>query len=243
MIRRRPLGLPMPRSVVHAGAPRCPSCALAPRWCICGLVAPVTTAIPVLVLIHRQELAKPSSTGSLVARVMPGAGVHAYSRISRHLPPTGLPDDAAPPGHELLVLHPAGAALEPAAAGSPPPCLLLLDGTWRQAAEMLRAVEGLGRCVRLPAHAPRASRFWVRQQRAAGCLATAETLAIALDLLGDAAAAGGLRLHFELHVLATLLSRGKREEAERFLVDSPLLASHPGILDHFAGRGPTPGRP
>ena len=232
----------MPRSVVHAGAPRCQSCALAPRWCICDLVAPVATSIPVLVLIHRLERAKPSSTGRLVARVVPSAAVHTYQRVSRHLPPSGLPVDAVPPGHELLVLHPSGAPLAPAAAGSPPPCLLVLDGTWRQAAEMLRAVEGLGRCVRLPPGGPPESRFWVRQQRAAGCLATAETLAIALGLLGDAAAAGGLRLHFELHVLATLLARGKREEAERFLVDSPLLASHPGILDHFACRGPAPRR-
>lgn len=233
----------MPRSVVHAGAPRCPGCALPPRWCICGLVAPVTTAIAVLVLIHRLERAKPSSTGSLVARVMPSAVVHTYARISRHLPPAALPADAVPPGHELLILHPAGAPLAPPVAGSPPPCLLLLDGTWGQAAEMRRAVEGRGRCVRLPAGAPPASRFWVRQQRAAGCLATAETLAFALDLLGDAAAAGRLRLHFELHVLATLLSRGKRDEAGRFLADSPLLASHPDILDHFAGRGPAPRGP
>lgn len=232
----------MPRSVVLAGAPRCPACALPPRYCTCGLLGPVAAAVPVHLLIHRLERHKPSSTGVLLARAMPAVATHTFVRVSRHLPPTGLPDGIVPEGHELLVLHPGGAPLDAGAPRHRPVALLLLDGTWRQAGEMLRSVEGRGRCVSLPAGTPRESRFWLREQRAPGCLSTAESLAVVLDALGEPSAAGLLRLHFELHVLATLLARGRREMAERFLVDSPLLVRHPGILDHFQARdrGPRP---
>ena len=102
----------MPRSVVLAGAPRCPACALPPRHCTCGLLGPVRTAVGVHLLIHRLERHKPSSTGSLVGRVVPSVVTHTFVRVSRHLPPVGLPPRAVPDDHELLVLHPGGTPLE-----------------------------------------------------------------------------------------------------------------------------------
>lgn len=223
----------MARSVVLAGAPRCPACALPPRYCTCAILEKVATAVTVHVLIHRLERHKPSSTGGLIARAVPSVATHTFVRVSRHLPPVGLPPHLVPADHELLILHPGGTPLPIPPTGCRPFALLLLDGTWRQAGEMLRSVEGRGRCVRLPDGTPTESRFWLREQRAPGCLSTAETLVVALDRLGDPAAARLLRLHFELHVLATLLARGRRDMARRFLGDSPLLATHPGILDHF----------
>jgi len=232
----------VPRSVVHAGGPRCPACLLPPRYCICGLLEPVETPVAIRVLIHAQERHKPSSSGALVGRAVPAAVLHTFSRVARHLPPLGLPPGSIPPDRELLVLHPGGEPLAPRDLAVPS-CLLLLDGTWRQAGEMLRGVEALGRRVRLPDAAPRTSRFWLRRQHAPGFLSTAETLAVALDLVGDPTAARRLELHFELHVLAMLLARGRRESAERYLGESPLRESLPGLLDHFDRRGAVPPAP
>ena len=66
-------------------------------------------------------------------------------------------------------------------------------------------------------------------------LSTAEALMGVFRAVGDVVAERRLRLHFELHVYATLLSRGRREMAERYLGHSPLLSEIPGVLDQLSG--------
>jgi len=224
----------MGRSVVLAGAARCPRCNQPPRWCVCEMIPPVETGLRVHVLIHRAERHKPSSTGTLVARAVSAARCHTYQRASRFFPASGFATDALGPGDELWILHPGGDPPPPASPGAAHrPHVLLLDGTWRQAGEMLRAVEGMGRRVCLPEPAAEPSRYWLRDQPAATHLSTAEALIGVLETTGEITAARRLRLHFELHVYATLRARGRREMAERYLGHSPLLAEAPEALDRL----------
>jgi DTW domain-containing protein YfiP len=226
----------MGRSVVFAGAARCKRCSLPPRWCVCDALPPVETGLHVHVLIHRHEHGKPSSTGRLVARAVRDAACHVYQRATRFHSAAGFPLAAVAAGEDVWILHPSGAPMPaPALTGGAQPHVVLLDGTWRQAREMLRTCQGLGHCVRLPDVASEPSRYWLRDQPALGHLSTAEAAMAVLRASGDAAAAQGLRLHFELHVYATLLSRGRREMAERYLGDSPLLASAPDAIDRLLG--------
>ncbi len=230
----------MGRSVVRAGAARCPQCSLPPRWCICDALAPVHTPLAVHVLIHRHEHHKPSSTGRLIARAVTGSNVHIYQREMGDCAATTFPAEAVAAGRELWILHPDGEPLPAVCHGidaANAPHVLLLDGTWRQAHEMLRSVKGIGSCIRLPddaAHEP--SRYWLRDQAQASQLSTGEALMGVLEACGDTAAARQLRLHFELHVYATLLSRGKREMAERYLGHSPLLTDRPEAIDRLHAR-------
>ena len=231
----------MGRSVVLAGATRCPRCSLPPRWCVCDAVAPVETPLAVHVLIHRGEHRRPSSTGKLVGRAVTGAACHIYQRQNRFFPAAGFPAAAVVPGRELWILHPCGEPLPaPPAVGDAPRCsrtqVLLLDGTWRQAGEMLRTVEGMGRCIRLPDAAAAPSRYWLRDQPAPLQLSTAEALMGVFLGIGEAEAARRLRLHFELHVYATLLARGRREMAERYLGHSPLLTEVAEVIDRLHAR-------
>ena len=231
----------MGRSVVLAGAARCPRCSQPPRLCVCDAFPVVETRIAVHVLIHRHEQRKPSSTGNLIARSVAGATCHVYERVSRHFPASGLPADALDPDRELWVLHPCGDPPPAARSAQDAPNgeriqILLLDGTWRQAGEMLRTVEGRGRCVRLPNAAAAPGRYWLRDQPRPGHLSTAEALMQVLQTVGDPAAAQQLHLHFELHVYATLLARGKREMAERYLGHSPLLTEARDALDRLHAR-------
>ena len=232
----------MGRSVVLAGAARCPRCSLPPRWCTCDMLPPVETRLTVQVLIHRLEQCRPSSTGKLVDRAVAGAACHVYQRGNRYFEATGYPADALEPGRELWVLHPSGDPMpEPAATEAagpqPPPAVLLLDGSWRQAGEMLASMQGRGRCVRLPATATsEPSRYWLRDQAKPEQLCTAEALMGVLKTVGEPEAAQKLRLHFELHVYATLLVRGHRELAERYLGYSPLPTEATGALDRLHAR-------
>ena len=229
----------MGRSVVRAGAARCPRCSLPPRWCVCDLLPAVATRLQVHVLIHRHEHHKPSSTGRLVARAVIGAACHVYQRATRFHPASGFPADAVAPGRVPWVLHPRGEPL-PAADPADPPGqpVILLDGTWRQAGEMLHACEGIGRCVRLPDAGAEPSRYWLRDQPAMDRLSTAEALLGVFAARGEVEAERGLRLHFELHVYAMLLARGRREMAERYLGHSPLLDAAPEAVAILAARGP-----
>jgi DTW domain-containing protein YfiP len=206
---------------------------------VCEALPLVETRLAVHVLIHHHELCKPSSTGKVVTRAVRGAACHTYQRVSRHFPPSGLPADACDPARELWILHPTGEPLPTATADASYGegiQILLLDGTWRQAGDMLRSVEGLGRCVRLPDAAAEPSRFWLRDQPEPSHVSTAEALGHVLQAIGDSDAARQLRLHFELHVYATLLARGKREMAERYLGHSPLLTEARDALDRLHAR-------
>jgi len=231
----------MPRSVVLAGAARCPRCCLQPRWCVCDALAPVVTGIQVHVLIHRQEQHKPSSTGRLIARTVKGAICHLYQRENRFFASASLSSADLLPDRETWILHPHGEPA-PAAVGTGhrlPPQVVLLDGTWRQAAEMQRAVDGLGRCVRLPEPGP--GRYWLRDYDAPAHVSTAEALLGVFGVVGDTEAERCFRLHFELHVYATLLSRGRRDVADRYLASSPLREAIPDFLEQLVRGRPPPG--
>jgi len=232
----------MGRSVVLAGASRCPRCSLPQRWCVCDAIPPVETRLQVHVLIHRGEQHKPSSTGNLVARAVTGATCHVYQRATRFFTASGFKPESLDSSRELWILHPSGDPLPALAASTnktPCPHLLLLDGTWRQAGEMVHTVERMGRCVSLPEPTATPGRYWLRDQPAPTHLSTAEALIGGFQALGDTTAARRLQLHFELHVYATLLSRGRREMAERYLGHSPLLAEIPEFLDRLTARRPS----
>jgi DTW domain-containing protein YfiP len=246
----------MGRSVVLAGAARCPRCSLPPRWCTCDMLPPVETRLAVEVLIHRLEQCRPSSTGNLVGRVVAGAVCHVFQRGNRFFPETGYPAATREHDRELWVLHPSGDPLpEPAPAVAEeggrssfpasekscvpflPPTVLLLDGSWRQAGEMLASMHGRGRCVRLSDTATsEPSRYWLRNQARPDQLCTAEALMGVFTAVGEPEAARRLRLHFELHVYATLRVRGHRELAERYLGHSPLLTEAPDALERLHAR-------
>jgi DTW domain-containing protein YfiP len=108
----------------------------------------------------------------------------------------------------------------------------LLDGTWRQAGDMSRAIESWGRRVSLPMTGE--SRYWLRTQAGEGKFCTAEALIFLLRELGHGVAHDQLRLQFELHVYAGLCARGAKAKAAEYLADSPVRAAFPELLERLA---------
>lgn len=216
----------MARSVVLNQSPRCGRCQLPPRWCICAGFRAVDCPVKVDVLMHHMEAWRPSSTGHLISRVIPTANLHLYRR-ERPLDPAAI----LAPGRTLWILHPLGEPL-PAAEAPADLQVLLLDGTWRQAGEMMRAVEPWGRKVALPMTGE--SRYWLRTQAGAGKFCTIEALLFLLAALGLEKEHAQLRLQFELHVYAGLCARGAKAKAAEYLAGSPVRAAMPALLDEFA---------
>ena len=220
----------MARSVVLKKSVRCPRCHLSPRWCICEGGETIECPVQVDVLMHYMEAFRPSSTGHLIKRVIPASGLHRYRY--------DLPLDRATiakPDRTRWILHPLG---EPMPANETPSKLqvLLLDGTWRQSADMAHAVEPWGRKVSLPMTGE--SRFWLRSQSGEGKFSTVEALLFLLAALGLRREETALRLQFELHVFAGLRARGKKALAEEFLATSPVRDAMPELLDKLAARRP-----
>jgi len=223
----------MARSVVLNGTVRCPHCQQAPRWCICAGLRTLATPLAIDVLMHHEELAKPTSTGHLIRRIIPAS--------RRHLWHSDRPVDPASvrlPGRELWILHPAG---EPPPAGHNPAEIqvLLLDGSWAQAGDMARSINGWGRRIRLPMSGK--SRYWLRsQQEIPGRFSTVEALLFLMNALGLPETHDALQLQFELHVYAGLRNRGRRTEAEAYLADSPIRSAFPEVLESLNHPRPRP---
>jgi DTW domain-containing protein YfiP len=182
------------------------------------------------VLIHHREFNRPTSTGRLINRVIPASRSHLFRRET--------PPDRATivsPERRLWILHPRG---EPLPAGEDPAGLqvLLLDGSWREAARMTQAVGTWGRLVRLPEAGP--GRYHLRTHVHDGKYSTVESLVMLLAALGLDQAAEKLRLQFELHVYAGLRTRGAKVKADEFLAASPLREAFPGLLEQMQQRRP-----
>jgi len=227
----------MARSVVFRGTARCPQCQIAPRWCICAGARTVALPFAVDVLMHHGEAHKPTSTGNLIGRVVP-----ASRRIIYHNQRLPRREDVCleKEGRVTWILHPRGDALDEVmrdkriAASLAPADLqvLLIDGTWTQANDMLRHVDGWGQKVSLPASALSGeSRYWLRSQHQAGHFSTIEALMGLLKILGFTKEYDAVRLQFELHVYACLLARGQKAKAEKFIVNSPLNKELPHLVE------------
>jgi hypothetical protein len=139
----------------------------------------------------------------------------------------------------LWILHPRG---EPFSNVAPTPPdasriqVLLLDGSWNESGQMLREVEHWGRRVSLPLGGP--SRYLLREQQGEGRLSTAEALMGLFVALGSGEAERLLRLHFELHVYATLRARGHKAQAAEYLAASPIRDALPELLARLMERRP-----
>ncbi len=172
-------------------------------------------------------MCRPSSTGHLIGRVLKDARLHRWDE--------GKPEIPLRTDRELWILHPLG---DPVPAGTAPETVqvLLLDGSWRQALDMLRLTGRRGRRVSLPMTGE--SRYWLRTQNGPGRFSTVEALLFLLQALGLEQAHEALRRQFELHVYASLCARGQKARAAAYLVDSPVRAAFPELLARLAEKRP-----
>lgn len=198
---------PIPADIRGFKGQRCPRCWMAAGACVCDLIAPVETRTRVIIVMPWKESARSSNTGRLAHLSLPNSEIRLRGRPGD---PLDLSDLTAA-GRGLL-LYPAGDArqLDPADSGGAPACLVIPDGTWRQARRVVkheRALAGFER-VRLPPGPP--SAYKLRQPRKPGWLCTHEAIGRALDLLEGQAVSEALRPAFEQMVARTLAERGKR---------------------------------
>src|SRR5690242_13092169 len=124
------------RSVVLKTSRRCPQCHLAARWCVCSVERRIKSPVEIDVLMHHREAFRPSSTGHLINRIIPGSRHHVWRRERKM-----GPEQLVIPGRELWILHPQGMPL-PTDVRPDKVQVVLLDGSWRETTAMAHEVRG-----------------------------------------------------------------------------------------------------
>jgi len=189
---------------------RCPRCRLHTDLCACDVLVPLAVATELVVVAHRYEVRKPTSTGRLAVLCLQGARLCLRGRH-------GQPDDPVTcgAGREPILLYPcpgavpldAWQAARPAAA--PPVTLIVPDGTWRQAKRVRRRVPGLSGITAVTLPDALATGHRLRQPDAPHRLATLEAVALAFGILEGPTAERHLRRAFRTVVERTLWSNGR----------------------------------
>lgn len=192
---------------------RCEHCQLAKFACICPWRPELEARCEFVLLMHRDEVFKPTNTGRLVADVLPNQ-THVFC-WSRTEPAQELIELLADYSRHLVIVFPCdanedGATRRELIAELPDDektiTFILLDGTWKQSGRMFhlsRWLEGIS-CVVLPETLVRG--YAVRKSHQEHYLSTAEAAGLCLEMAKEFHVANALQDYFHLfnhHYLAT----------------------------------------
>lgn len=187
-----------------------------PALCLCEHLQPRATRHHLRVVIHDIELHKSTNTGRLLPLLLEKAALCPYGRPELPLDVATL----APPGTRPVVLYPASGAptvSKVAASSTSPLCLIVLDGTWHQAARLRKrfAVAGIP-FAQLPVDDEgSATSYALRQGNFEGSRSTLEAAARAMALIeGDDAVEEHILDPFRMLVDRILWLRGVKQAPE-----------------------------
>jgi DTW domain-containing protein len=218
------------RSRTEAHLPgRCKRCYLKERWCLCPLLPRVRSRAEVLIVRHGREAEKSTNSGRIAALALESCTLIDYTPYAADGPDG---DACLQRLEESIARMPAPALLFPGEGPPLPPApshLIVLDGTWRQARKMLKAIPALAGLPRLALPPPAVTPRRLRRSPYAENQSTLEAIAAALALLEGAHLADPLHaLHAEL-VERVLLGRGllSPEEATLSARTPPEGPAHP----------------
>lgn len=192
---------------------RCKECSLATYACICPWRPTFESRSEFILLMHRDEVLKPTNTGRLIADLLP-AHTHVFC-WNRTQPDPALLALLGDPRRRCLIVFPEEANEAAAKSRELVNALpgdneintfILLDGTWKQSGRMFHLSRWLDNfpCVVLPEADGRG--YAVRKSHQDNYLSTAEAAALCLQLANEQMIAETLRDYFQLfnlHYLAT----------------------------------------
>jgi len=230
---------------------RCSQCLLCEKTCVCPWRAASDageTSIDWVLLLHRDEIFKPTNTGRLVADLFPSQ-THAFC-WDRTRPDEALLSLLKDPKRRCFIIFPSddNAPRQSIAPTLEAPyhsadehtlTLILLDGTWKQARKMYRQSQWLSEVPLLDLKHVLASEslahlgnYRVRKAAQAGQLATCEAAAAALSSCGEDRACEQLLDYFSIfneHYVALRMNR----TPQRLDAHQRILSGAPQTLEKY----------
>ena len=187
----------------------CPACRLH-RWlCVCELAPRVAIRTPLVLIVHVHDLGRTSNTARLLTLAVCDTTLLCHGAF----PAPADPASHVPVGTTPLVLFPGRGAkpLTPELIASlpSPPALIVPDGNWRQAGNMVKRLPLLAGAVKVALPTRTFEGLALRRNRPGHRMSTYEAVAQALAVLEGEAVAAPL---FDFYRRATdrmLLVRGK----------------------------------
>ena len=193
---------------IHRDPTPCPACRLQGWLCVCSHAPRITTHTSLLLLVHVREWGRASNTARLLTLAIRNATRVCHGRLP--LPPdpaTHLPADTTPlvlfPGRGARTLTPELLASLPS-----PPALIVPDGTWRQALNMVKRIPLLAGATKVSLPMRAFSGREPRRNRAQSRMSTYEAVVQALALIEGEGIAGPLLDFYRRAVDRMLLVRG-----------------------------------
>lgn len=188
---------------------RCEACRMPERGCICALRPRLpAAAADIWLMMHPDEVRKPTNTGRLIEECLPGTRRFVWNRVT---PDPSFEAALADPDVQPWIVFPAPPdryeeRLIPfQITPGKRPALMLLDGTWQQAGKMFRLTRYLDAFPVLSLQPQQASAYGLRRAVHEGQLCTVEVAAALLRLVGSGDSGDWLERYFRVfseHYLA-----------------------------------------
>ncbi|WP_342118048.1 tRNA-uridine aminocarboxypropyltransferase [Pseudoduganella sp. OTU4001] len=172
--------------------PMCATCLRPAATCICHWVAPVASAVDILILQHPMEVANAKGSARLLHLCLPGSRIESGEQFGEAALRTMLGRN----GRQPVLLYPDTPGDRSLGIAPPPQCdpglapenvqLVVLDATWRKSRKMLYLNPLLQALPRLPLRDTPPSHYLIRKAHAPDQLSTLEASCYALaQLEGD----------------------------------------------------------
>lgn len=201
---------------------RCDACLLGVQTCICSWRIRTSSPIEFVLIMHRDEVYKPTNTGRLLADIFPNqCRAFLWQRTQPDQKLLGIINDS---NRQCMLVFPpspnansfSGAELQLRANGKTP-TLILLDGTWKQASKMAAQGAWLHNIPRIDLTAilaqtntHQAGSYLLRQSNDEQRLSTAEAAALSVGELGESLICEHILDYFTVfneHYASTRLNR------------------------------------
>ena len=197
----------MPMS--HRDPAACPACRQQAWLCVCDYAPRLALRTPVVVIVHRSDMPRTSSTVRLLGLALRDLAVLPHGVFPAPADPIArIPAGTTPivlfPGHGARPLTPELVASLPS-----PPALVVPDGNWRQASRMVKRLPLVAGAVKVAL----ADRVYpgraVRHNQERHHMSTYEAVAQALGVLEGEAVTAPLLDFYRRATDRLLLVRGK----------------------------------
>lgn len=169
---------------------RCEQCCLSEFYCICNDIKTVHAACDFIVILHRNEVFKPTNSGKLIGNTFP-ENTYFFS-WDRNEPAQTLLDLVGDSNRQCVIVFPLDQKTDrvewqevakTTLTLQKKLTMILLDGTWRQARRMFNASKWLHHLPVLSLTPQQQAKYLTRKVIHKHYLSTAESTALALEVL------------------------------------------------------------
>lgn len=190
---------------------RCERCQLASFACLCPWRREMESNCEFVLLMHRNEVFKPTNSGRLIADLLP-YNTHMFI-WDRTQPDPHLLTLLNDPERECIIVFPSDDAdtrpvTTTITASNKIPTFILLDGTWKQSGRMFhlsRWLDGVP-CISLPETLLRG--YAVRKSHQENYVSTLEAAGLCLQMVGELGQSELVFDYFSLFNVHYLATRG-----------------------------------